>query len=171
MSVNLTLPGASRVFTGADWGISARTILNLNHLDSTSEHVVIHVPEDTLSVNLSYINALLGPSLEYLGPKAFEEKFSFTGRDISSTLKVFLKENSESTLENNSEPPVEAKHLLDFYLEKIALTIIVALLPLEAAGAALKEAKGEPITWQLICMVAQVILISWWILSREGNDD
>ena len=166
MSVNLTLPGVSRVFTGADWGETARALLNLDHLDSTEEHVVIHVPEDTLSLNMSYVNALFGQSLKYLGPESFTEKYSFTGRDISATIHSFLKENAD-----NSEGLVKTKHFLSFYLEKIVLGIMVLLLPLEGAGAAIKQANGEAITWQLVCIILQVVVISSWIFTREGNND
>jgi hypothetical protein len=61
-------------------------------LDKQEGDVVIVVPTETLSVNLSFFLGMFAASIQSLGPESFKKKYTFVGRDISATVEHGIKE-------------------------------------------------------------------------------
>jgi hypothetical protein len=72
----------SRVFSGRDRGIAARRIFNLDKYDGTQDIVVVSIPRDTYSMNMSFFLGMFGKSVRRLGRSRFYEKYRFEGDAI-----------------------------------------------------------------------------------------
>lgn len=83
----------SRVYAGRPRGEYARQAEGLDRLDDLEDvQVVVHIPQDTLSVNSSFFLGLFGDSIRALGEERFRDRFHFTGRPLGRVFESALRE-------------------------------------------------------------------------------
>ena len=89
----------SWVFSGRPRGEKVREIKHLAAVDTTDEHVDVHIPQEILGLNPSFFLGLFGPSVRRFGKEAFEQKFQFHCNpavltDIRDGINQALKESN-----------------------------------------------------------------------------
>ncbi|HXC61841.1 MAG TPA: hypothetical protein VNV63_04125, partial [Nitrospiria bacterium] len=67
----------ARVFSGRERGKYWRQYFKLDQLDQDDSTVEVVIPEDILSVNLSFFLSLFGESVRHLGSVDFKAKYHF----------------------------------------------------------------------------------------------
>ena len=67
----------SRVLSGRPRGVECRQRFNLSKLDVAPERVVVTIPADIYSMNISFFLGLFGDSVRALGKVKFMEKYRF----------------------------------------------------------------------------------------------
>jgi hypothetical protein len=100
LDLNIYRSADSKVFSGRSRGAAVRQAEQLDSLDTTSEKVVVVIPDDTYSINTSFFLGLFGQSIRAAGSKeAFLARFSFQCppdlmNDVLSAVDDALKESS-----------------------------------------------------------------------------
>lgn len=69
-------PGA-RVFTGRPRGEEVRTNSKVDELETKAEHITVRIPEDTITINPSFLEEFFRLVVRKLGPAGFRQKFVF----------------------------------------------------------------------------------------------
>lgn len=86
----------SKVLSGRNEGKLWRKKFKLDNLDKCDCKVIVDIPEDLFSINISFFLGLFGNSVRKLGEKAFKEKYEFSCdevimEDIDTGIKNALK--------------------------------------------------------------------------------
>ena len=89
----------SRVFSGRERGLAARQKFNLARLDRDADPVMILIPRDTYSMNMSFFLGMFGDSVRCLGREGFSRKYRFDSdpvhiQSIEEGVNRALKESS-----------------------------------------------------------------------------
>lgn len=87
----------SKIFSGRDRGIKARTELKLNDLDNNDEIVNVIIPKDTWSINSSFFGGLFESSVIMLHDEGFKKKYRFK-LDDGSELNDELQRNVDECI-------------------------------------------------------------------------
>jgi hypothetical protein len=89
----------SSIFTGRPEGKTARTVLNLDHLDHEQDvKIIFDIPEGTTSFNPSFFLGLLFDSFKNLGIEGFHSKYAFAIQSLNEeTRRVIEKNISDGT--------------------------------------------------------------------------
>jgi hypothetical protein len=67
----------AKVFSGRDRGKYWRSAFRLDELDHDDSVVEVSIPDDILSINLSFFLSLFGESVRFLGKDGFRQKYLF----------------------------------------------------------------------------------------------
>lgn len=67
----------SKVFTGRDRGEDVRIKSNIDYLEKENNKIIVIIPEDTFSINPSFLEEFLVNVVIKLGKSKFLDKFSF----------------------------------------------------------------------------------------------
>jgi hypothetical protein len=89
----------AKVFSGRERGKYWRQKFRLDELDCGDSHVVVLVPEDILSINLSFFLSLFGESVRYLGPDEFRQKYGF---NCDPSLRPLIEQGIEQALKKSN---------------------------------------------------------------------
>lgn len=84
--------GGSKVFIGRERGEHCRREARLSKADSDGVAVEIRVPLDVFSINSSFFLGMFGDSIRSLGEEVFRRRYSFTGKDVASTVEDGIRE-------------------------------------------------------------------------------
>ncbi len=89
----------AKVFSGRERGKYWRKEFDLDTVDHSPDHVIVLVPEDILSVNLSFFLSLFGPSVRELGKNGFKSKYRF---QCDPSLEPLIEQGIEQALKKSS---------------------------------------------------------------------
>jgi hypothetical protein len=89
----------AKVFSGRERGKYWRQQFRLDELDRGQGNVVVLVPEDILSINLSFFLSLFGESVRLLGPDEFRHKYEFSS---DPSLKPLIEQGIEQALKKSN---------------------------------------------------------------------
>src|SRR5690242_13879215 len=93
---------SARVFSGRDRGRFWRKEFRLDELDEAPEGVIVKIPEDVLSVNLSFFLSLFGDSVRLLGQEGFRRKYHF---ECDPALEPLINQGVEQATKKSSVLP------------------------------------------------------------------
>lgn len=93
---------AAKVFAGRERGKYWRARFKLNELDDSLEPVRVVVPDDILSLNISFFLNLFGDSIRRLGRDKFREHYVFEHDPI---LGPVIAQGVEQALKRSSALP------------------------------------------------------------------
>lgn len=84
----------SKIFSGRDIGIEARTKLDLNEKDLDEEEYTIIIPQDTYSITGSFFGGLFSDSIIRLKEEKFRKKYIFkcSQGELSEVLQNDIEE-------------------------------------------------------------------------------
>ena len=82
------------VFTGRDRGMEVRKDSNLDELEPKAEHITVRIPEDTFSINPSFLEEFFRNVVKRLGANGFWQKFRFENKG-----EYKVKDNLELAIE------------------------------------------------------------------------
>ena len=82
------------VFTGRDRGQEVREKSGLDSKEPQAEHITVRIPEDTFSINPSFLEEFFRNVVKRLGAAAFWQKFRFENRG-----EYKVKDNLELAIE------------------------------------------------------------------------
>ena len=82
------------VFTGRDRGLEVRQDSKLDELEPKVEHITVRIPEDTFSINPSFLEEFFRNVVKRLGAAAFWQKFRFENQG-----EYKVKDNLELAIE------------------------------------------------------------------------
>ena len=68
------------VFTGRDRGQDVRAKSGIDNLEKTADHITVRIPEDTFSINPSFLEEFFKNVVQRLGATSFWQKFSFDNK-------------------------------------------------------------------------------------------
>lgn len=89
----------AKVFSGRERGKYWRQQFRLDEVDKAESHVVVLVPDDILSINLSFFLSLFGESVRYLGPDEFRRKYEFS---CDPSLQPLIEQGIEQALKRSN---------------------------------------------------------------------
>lgn len=89
----------AKVFSGRERGKYWRDRFNLNEVDRDNGHVCVDVPEDILSINLSFFLSLFGESVRFLGRDGFIRKYEFR---CKPSLRPLIEQGIDQALKKSS---------------------------------------------------------------------
>jgi len=89
----------AKVYSGRERGKYWRQQFGLDRLDSDDSSVEVLIPEDILSVNLSFFLSLFGESVRYLGSEGFRSKYHF---NCDPSLLPLINQGIEQALKRSS---------------------------------------------------------------------
>jgi len=95
----------AKVFSGRERGRHWRREFGLDELDHNDTQVVVSIPEDILSINLSFFLSLFGESVRFLGPEDFRQKYRFK---CDPSLEPLIELGIVQALKRSSALPVLA---------------------------------------------------------------
>ncbi len=93
---------AAKVFAGRERGKYWRAKFEIDKLDSEPEPVTVLVPEDILSLNISFFLNLFGESIRKLGKEGFRTHYIFQNDPI---LTPVIDQGIEQALKRSSALP------------------------------------------------------------------
>ncbi|TGE26920.1 DUF4325 domain-containing protein [Hymenobacter metallicola] len=68
------------VYTGRDRGEEVRKKSRVDELAESADHVIVRIPEDTFSINPSFLEEFFRNIVKKMGASAFWQKFSFDNK-------------------------------------------------------------------------------------------
>ena len=89
----------AKVFSGRERGKHWRREFGLDELDHDDSIVEVLIPEDILSINLSFFLSLFGESVRYLGEEDFRRKYKFV---CDPSLVPLVEQGIEQALKRSS---------------------------------------------------------------------
>ena len=95
----------AKVFSGRERGKYWRKHFKLDELDHNDSLVEVSIPEDILSINLSFFLSLFGESVRYLGAEEFRQKYHFV---CDPSLLPMIDQGIEQALKTSSVLPIFA---------------------------------------------------------------
>jgi hypothetical protein len=91
---------AAKVFSGRERGKYWRQHFGLDRLDHDDDtQVIVSIPEDILSINLSFFLSLFGESVRLLGKEDFSQKYRFK---CDPSLLPLIEQGIEQALKKSS---------------------------------------------------------------------
>ncbi len=89
----------SKVFSGRERGLAARLKFALDRFDKEGREVIVAIPRDTYSMNLSFFLGMFGDSVRALGADVFRKRYHFDAdpvllQSIGEGIVRALKESS-----------------------------------------------------------------------------
>jgi hypothetical protein len=89
----------AKVFSGRQRGKHWRRVFGLDHLDRQPGTIVVKIPRDVFSVNMSFFLGLFGESVRGLTREGFEAKYQF---DCDPVLLPSIRQGVERALKESS---------------------------------------------------------------------
>lgn len=89
----------AKVYSGRERGKYWRQHFELDRLDHDDSSVEVVIPEDILSINLSFFLSLFGESVRYLGSADFRAKYHFV---CDPSLLPLIDQGIEQSLKRSS---------------------------------------------------------------------
>ena len=77
---------AAKVFAGRERGKYWRQKFKLDELDKATDPIEVVIPEDVISLNISFFLSLFGESVRLLGREGFIEHYRFQADDLLAPL-------------------------------------------------------------------------------------
>jgi hypothetical protein len=93
---------AAKVFAGRERGKYWRVQFGLDSLDSASQEIRVLIPEDVISLNISFFLNLFGESIRKLGREKFKEHYRFQSDPI---LLPVIEQGIDQALKRSSALP------------------------------------------------------------------
>lgn len=93
---------AAKVFAGRERGKYWRQRFKLDDLDKSNEPVEVVIPEDVISLNISFFLSLFGESVRTLGREGFIAHYRFHAEDV---LQPLIQQGIEQALKRSSALP------------------------------------------------------------------
>ena len=93
---------AAKVFAGRERGKYWRTRFRLDELDKSEEPVTVVIPEDVISLNISFFLNLFGESIRRLGREEFIAHYHFKSDPV---LEPSIAQGIEQALKRSSALP------------------------------------------------------------------
>lgn len=90
---------AAKVFSGRERGKYWRQKFALDQLDREDTQVIVSIPEDILSINLSFFLSLFGESVRSLGKEEFAHKYQFK---CNTSLMPLIEQGIEQAVKKSS---------------------------------------------------------------------
>ena len=94
---------AAKVFAGRERGKYWRVRFKIDELDTLPDRIEVIVPEDVISLNISFFLNLFGESIRKLGRDRFKEHYHFQNDPI---LTPVIEQGIEQALKISSPLPV-----------------------------------------------------------------
>lgn len=94
---------AAKVFAGRERGKYWRTQFHLDSLDAATEPVTVIIPDDVISLNISFFLNLFGESIRKLGREGFKAHYTFQCDEV---LRPVIDQGIEQALKRSSALPV-----------------------------------------------------------------
>jgi hypothetical protein len=89
----------AKVFSGRERGKYWRKHFGIDELDSSDEEVLVKIPRDVFSINLSFFLSLFGESVRRLGKEEFQKKYKF---QCDPLLKPLIDQGIEQATKTSS---------------------------------------------------------------------
>ena len=93
----------AKVFAGRERGKYCRAHFRLNELDDSPDEIEVIIPEDIISLNISFFLNMFGESVRKLGKDGFINHYKFVSDPV---LEPGIQQGIEQALKRSSALPV-----------------------------------------------------------------